>query len=259
MSNIIEDDKDDIEEIKKGRLPIAKLVPNAVTLLALCFGMTAIKLALIAKWELSVASIIMSCFLDGIDGRLARMLNATSPFGAQLDSLSDFINFGIAPALITYFWITKITVPSNLIWAAVLFYVICCAIRLARFNVSSEVQDEKQKKLIKMFFIGVPSPSGALLSLTPLMFHFETGMLPDYRIHLGIFVLVGFLMASRVPTFSGKKIVIEQKIAWLVMLCAGFILGMFIMEPWITICTFMVIYLLSIPLSIKYYYKIYNS
>ncbi|MBN9543631.1 MAG: phosphatidylcholine/phosphatidylserine synthase [Alphaproteobacteria bacterium] len=238
---------------------MSRLVPNAVNLMALCFGLTSIKLALVGKWELAVACILISCFLDGIDGRLARLLNATSPFGAQLDSLSDFVNFGICPALITYLWTIKIIPTGNVTWAAVLFYAICCAIRLARFNVSLDTEDEMSAKLNKMFFIGVPSPTGSLLALLPLMIQFEIGGTFDPKINLCVLVIVGFLMASRVPTFSGKKIAINPKMVWLVMLSAGFILGMLIMEPWITISVFLCLYLVTIPFSIKYYYKIKNS
>lgn len=254
--HVIEEDKDEVDEIKKGRLPISRLVPNALTLLALCFGLTSIKLAMISKWELAVGCILISCFLDGIDGRLARLLNATSPFGAQLDSLSDFVNFGICPAIITYLWTIKIIPNGNMAWAAVLFYAICCAIRLARFNVSTDTDDELSRKLCKMFFIGVPSPTGSLLALLPLMVYFDTGIIPDPRINLAVLVIVGFLMASRVPTFSGKKIAINQKFTWFFMLVAGFILGMLIMEPWTTVLVFLCLYLLAIPLSVKYYYKI---
>ncbi|MBN8827330.1 MAG: phosphatidylcholine/phosphatidylserine synthase [Sphingobacteriia bacterium] len=252
----IDNENEELEQIKKGNLPLSRLAPNIVTLLALCFGLTSIKVALVGKWELAISCVIISCFLDGIDGRLARFLGATSKFGAQLDSLSDFVNFGVCPALIMFLWSLK-DIPNKAIgWGAVLFYSICCAIRLARFNVDlEEDEDEATKKKYQMFFVGLPSPTAAIITLVPIMLYIEYEYLTKPLANVVLLIIVGFLMSSRIPTFSGKKITIHRKIASIVMVLLGFIIGMIILEPWTTLPLLALAYLISIPLSIYVYYK----
>jgi CDP-diacylglycerol--serine O-phosphatidyltransferase len=229
-------------------LPINRLFPNMVTLMALCAGLTSIRFALEQKWELAVTFIIIAGFLDGMDGRIARFLKATSNFGAQLDSLSDFLNFGVAPAVILYLWDLHNIKVRGLGWAIALFYAICCAIRLARFNTAL---DEDRPAWADKFFVGVPSPAGALLAVTPMMidFQFEWKIFA-HPIYLGIYLAsVGLLMTSRLPTFSLKKIVIPREFASLIMACVAFLMVGLVIEPWLTFPVICIIYITLIPIS----------
>ena len=149
-------------------LSILKLLPNFLTLLALTIGLNSFKMALEGNWERAVICIVVAAIIDGIDGKLARLLNATSSFGAELDSLCDFVNFGVCPVVVLYLWLYTIIAPAFL-WSATVTYTICMSIRLARFNTSVL----NPSKISKMFFIGVPAPCGAMLVLLPLILSFE--------------------------------------------------------------------------------------
>ncbi len=152
------------ESLKTRRFPIRRIIPNIVTLLALCLGLTAVRQGLEGRFELAVMCIVIAGFLDAFDGRLARLLKAESPLGAQLDSLTDFVNFGIAPVLLVYLWALQST--GRLGWAIILVYSVCCALRLARFNVDMEEADRPAWKI--RYFIGVPSPSAGGLVMLPI-------------------------------------------------------------------------------------------
>ena len=152
------------ESLKSRRFPIRRIIPNMVTLLALCLGLTAVRQGLEGRFELAVMCIVIAGFLDAFDGRLARLLKAESPLGAQLDSLTDFVNFGIAPVLLVYLWALQST--GRLGWAIILVYSVCCALRLARFNVDMEEADRPAWKT--RYFIGVPSPSAGGLVMLPI-------------------------------------------------------------------------------------------
>jgi CDP-diacylglycerol---serine O-phosphatidyltransferase len=185
-------------------IPIRILVPNLITLLALCAGLTAIRLAVEDKLEFAVAAIVFAAVLDGIDGRIARLLKGTSRFGAELDSLADFVNFGVAPALMLYFW--GLHELKSLGWIAALAFAICAGLRLARFNVM--LDDPGRPAWAANYFVGVPAPAGAIVVLLPIYVHF-LGMPLFVVVPPITFVYtlaIAFLMVSRLPVFSGKKL-----------------------------------------------------
>src|SRR5229473_2840071 len=194
-----------------GTLSLNRLIPNILTLLALCAGMTAIRLALAGKFESAAAAIIIAGVLDGIDGRIARLLKGTSPFGAQLDSLSDFVSFGVAPAVLLYIW-TMATLQS-LGWVIVLLFGVCCALRLARFN--TQIGAELPPYAYN-FFTGVPAPMGAFLVMMPLFFSFEFGteIFRSPYVNGAVLAGVAALMISRVPTYSFKRLRLSPE-AWI--------------------------------------------
>ena len=184
-------------------IPVRTLVPNLITLLALCAGLTAIRLAMEEKLEWALAAIVFAALLDGIDGRVARMLKGTSRFGAELDSLADFVNFGVAPALILYFW--GLHELGNAGWIAAMVFAISTGLRLARFNVM--IDDPNKPAWAGNFFVGVPAPAGAITVLLPIYVYF-LGM-PRVAfvapVTLVYTLAIAFLMVSRLPVFSGKK------------------------------------------------------
>jgi len=184
-------------------VPFRTIVPNLVTSLALCAGLTSIRLAMEGRFEHAVWAILVAAILDAIDGRVARLLKSTSNFGAQLDSLADFVNFGVAPALLIYIWVLDGVGPIG--WTACLVYAICAALRLARFNAALE--GEPQPDWEKDYFVGVPSPAGALTVLFPLSLAMSgMTMIPEFAIGIAAYtILVGLLMVSRLPTYSGKR------------------------------------------------------
>src|SRR5436309_7328739 len=186
-------------------IPVRMLLPNLITLLALCAGLTAIRLAVEDKLEWAVAAIVFAALLDGIDGRVARMLKGTSRFGAELDSLADFVNFGVAPALILYFW--SLHELGHAGWIAAMVFAICAGLRLARFNVM--VDDPSRPLWAANFFVGMPAPGGAITALLPLYLQFlgiVSNPPPGYELPIvAAYTLgIGFLMVSRLPVFSGK-------------------------------------------------------
>jgi len=192
--------------------------------------------------------IFAAIILDGMDGRLARMLKASSTFGAQLDSLSDFLSFGVAPPLVLYLW--TLSDFKGFGWGVVLIYTVCCALRLARFNTA--LFDRKDVNSDK-FFTGVPAPVGAALALLPmaLSFQFESAeILSDNLIVTANLMLVGLLMASRIPTISIKKVKIRLEMAFPAMIAAALMIIMIITEPWATIIVLTALYYLSIPYTI---------
>lgn len=230
------------------RFPLRRIVPNAVTLLALCLGLTAFRQGLNGNFQLAVLCIVLAGFLDAFDGRLARLLKAESPLGAQLDSLSDFVNFGIAPVLLVYLWALQST--GRFGWAVILIFSVCCALRLARFNVDIEEADRPAWK--SMFFIGVPSPSAAGLVMLPMYLEIG-GMMPMQHatpLILANILLVGGLMVSTVPTFSGKGFsTIRRDFVLPLMLFIGFTAVMLFTFPWLTLIAMSAAYYLAILFS----------
>src|ERR1700751_3526025 len=185
-------------------IPVRTLVPNLITLLALGAGLTAIRLAVEDKLELALAAIVFAALLDGIDGRIARMLKGTSRFGAELDSLADFVNFGVAPALILYFWGLHDLKSAG--WIAALVFAICAGLRLARFNVM--IDDPNKPAWAGNFFTGIPAPAGAITVLLPIYVSFLGVPVSLITIWLTFFytLAIAFLMVSRLPVFSGKRV-----------------------------------------------------
>jgi CDP-diacylglycerol---serine O-phosphatidyltransferase len=230
--------------------PISRLLPNMVTISGLCCGLTAIRFAMLGRFEIAVGLIIAAAIIDGMDGRIARMLGATSSFGAQLDSLSDFVCFGVAPALVMYLW--QLQDIKGLGWAVVLFFSVCAALRLARFNTG--LYDDSKPPWEAQFFTGVPSPAGGILCLLPLIISLE---MENITIPTGLsalyVLLIGGLMASRIPTFAGKNIRIKHEYIPHFMIACSFLLVLFTIEPWLFIPAISLCYLATIPLSVRKY------
>jgi len=228
-------------------LALIQLLPNALTLGAICAGLTAVRLAAIGSFQVAVALIILACVLDGLDGRLARALNSESLMGAELDSLADFLNFGVAPAIILYFWALLPT--EDVGWAAALVYTLCCVLRLARFNVGMKSEDGNDKN----FFQGVPSPAGALLVLGPLFLAHAVPKFPAIPpiAVAGYMALIGALMVSRLPSFSLKSTKIYADHAPYVLMAAAASLAALAVIPWITLTIFDALYLASLVFAFR--------
>ena len=236
-----------------GTLSLNRLIPNILTLLALCAGMTAIRLALNGKFESAASAIIIAGVLDGIDGRIARLLKGTSPFGAQLDSLSDFVSFGVAPAVVLYTWTMQSL--QSLGWVVVLLFGVCCALRLARFN--TQLRAELPPYAYN-FFTGVPAPAGAGLVLIPMICSFEFGAAVARSPYVNGVVLAGVaaLMVSRVPTFSFKRFRVPGHWVLPMLLIVGALAAFLTTEPWGTLLAIGALYIASIPLSIRSYRRL---
>lgn len=245
----------------KYKLPVIKLLPNFITSLSLVFGISSLRFALNDRWHEAILCILLAGLLDGLDGRLARLLNASTPLGAQLDSLCDFINFGVMPGLLIYFWSlryihynpTFVRSTDLICWSATLFYIMCMAFRLARFNIIST--EQSSDKMAKFFFIGVPAPVGAFLVLTPIMFNFELSSLfqvnfHDHWYYLSLHLIInGVLLASRLPTFSIKYLQVNSEYIWLILIIfAAFILAISI-YCWYILPFLSVFYMLMLPVS----------
>ncbi|MGH6817853.1 MAG: CDP-alcohol phosphatidyltransferase family protein [Methylovirgula sp.] len=187
-------------------VPLRVILPNLLTLLALSIGLTSIRFAVEGQFEVAVLAVIVAAILDGLDGRLARVLRGTSRFGAELDSLADFVDFGVAPGLILYFW--NLHEMKSLGWFAALVFAIACALRLARFNVMSE--DPNQPAWRVHFFTGMPAPAGAVVGLLPVYLNLSVIAVPATHqfapFEIAYVLIIAFLMASRIPHFSGKRI-----------------------------------------------------
>src|SRR5262245_35110912 len=183
-------------------IPVRTLIPNFVTLLALCAGLTGIRLAFEGKLEFALAAIVFAAALDGIDGRIARMIKGQSRFGAELDSLADFVNFGCAPGLFLYLW--GLHDLGNVGWIAAMVFAICAALRLARFNVM--IDDPNKPAWAGNFFTGVPAPAGALVVLLPIYVNLLGAPKVAATITLIYTLAIAFLMVSRLPVFSGKRV-----------------------------------------------------
>jgi len=232
------------------RVSIRAIAPNAITLLALCSGMTAIRMAVEGRFDVAIGAIILAAVLDALDGRIARMLKTASRFGAELDSLADFISFGVAPAVVLYLW--SLHVFKGLGWIVALTLAVCMALRLARFNVALDDPDKPAWKA--NYFTGVPAPAGAGLALLPMYLSFITGFSgPGSAVFvLAYEPLVAFLIVSRLPTFSGK--LIGQRIrrdAVLPILMVVFLfISLLLSFPWIVLTATAIAYLCSIPVSV---------
>jgi CDP-diacylglycerol--serine O-phosphatidyltransferase len=238
-------------------IPVRTLLPNLITLLALCAGLTGVRLAIEGKLEWAVAAIVFAAMLDGIDGRVARMLKGTSRFGAELDSLADFFNFGVAPALILYFWTGGLNELGNAGWIAAMVFAICAGLRLARFNVM--IDDPNRPAWAGNFFVGMPAPGGAITVLLPIYLTL-LGM-PKFGL-LAPLVLVytlaiAILMVSRLPVFSGKRVgkrVAPEMVLPLFVLVVAFF-GLLIAYPWVVLAIGTVLYLGSLPFGVLAYRK----
>ena len=230
-------------------LSLNKLIPNILTVLALCAGLTSIRFALHGKWEHAVLSIVLAAILDGLDGRVARLLQGTSKFGAELDSLSDFVSFGVAPAMVLYFWTMQ--GAGGFGWALVLLFAVCCALRLARFN--TMLGNADLPPYAYNFFTGIPAPAAAGVVLLPMVASFEFGDAFFGRPSVvAVFLLgVAFLMVSTIPTFSFKKVRIPNTWVLPVLLIVGLLAAFLVTEPWLTLVVLGFAYLVMIPFSVR--------
>jgi CDP-diacylglycerol---serine O-phosphatidyltransferase len=229
------------------RIPVRLLVPNVITLLALCAGLTAIRMAFENRYTLALSAIVFAAILDGIDGRLARLLKGTSRFGAELDSLTDFVNFGVAPALILYFWGLHDLKSAG--WIAAMVFAICTALRLARFNVM--IDDPDRPAWTNNFFVGMPAPGGAITVLLPIYAAFLGLPRSHFLIWLTLVytLVIASLMVSRLPVFSGKRVgkrVPPELVGPLIVLVVLFI-ALLIAYPWIILTAGTLVYLGSLP------------
>ena len=229
------------------------ILPNMLTLIGVCIGLTSIRFALDGRFEFAVVAIILAAVIDGLDGRIARLIKGTSKVGKELDSLTDMISFGVAPAFIMYFW--KLNTLGRFGWLVCLIYVICVALRLARFNVNSDQEPSWRDN----FFEGVPSPAGGILVLTPLIFsmtNFEFFQI-NYEIVVPVFfILTSLLLISKFPSYSLKKIVIQRKTTIFLLFGIVLFFGLLLIYPFNVIAISAIIYLTMLPISYLHYQKL---
>ena len=229
------------------------LLPNMLTLFGVCIGLTSIRFALDGKFEFAIIAIIFAALIDGLDGRIARLIKGTSKVGKELDSLTDMISFGVAPAFVMYFW--KLNSLGRFGWLLCLIFVICVALRLARFNINSNQEPSWRDN----FFEGVPSPAGGVLVLTPLIYSLSGLSLfqINYDIIVPIFfVITSFLLISKFPTYSFKKIVIQRKATIFLLFGIVLFFGLLLIYTFNVITISALIYLTLIPLSYIHYKKL---
>jgi CDP-diacylglycerol--serine O-phosphatidyltransferase len=234
-------------------VPVRTLVPNLITLLALCAGLTAIRLAAEGKLEWALGAIVLAAVLDGIDGRVARLLKGTSRFGAELDSLADFVNFGVAPGLTLYFWSLHELKSAG--WIAAMVFAIAAGLRLARFNVM--IDDPSRPAWAGNFFVGMPAPAGAITVLLPVYVYFlgvpQLAITPWVTF---VYTLaIAFLMVSRLPVFSGKKLGtrVPPDLVLLVFIGVVLVVALLISYPWEVLTIGTVLYLATLPFGVLSY------
>jgi CDP-diacylglycerol--serine O-phosphatidyltransferase len=234
-------------------IPVRTLVPNLITLLALCAGLTGIRFAVEGRLDIALGAIVFAAALDGVDGRIARMIKGTSRFGAELDSLADFVNFGVAPALFLYFWTLHDLKSAG--WIAAMVFAICCGLRLARFNVM--IDDPNRPVWAGNFFTGVPAPAGAIIVLLPIYLYFLGVPKSAVTAPLSfVYTLtIAFLMVSRLPVYSGKKLgtrVAPDKVLFVFVVVVLFF-ALLLSYPWEVLSIGTLIYLVSLPFGWRAY------
>jgi CDP-diacylglycerol---serine O-phosphatidyltransferase len=234
-------------------LSVNRMVPNILTLLALCAGMTAVRFAMGGNFQAAVFAVIAAGIFDGLDGRMARLLKATSSFGAELDSLSDFVSFGVAPAAVIYLW--TLSGLHGLGWAIALLFAVCCALRLARFNTETHAETPSYAA---PFFTGAPAPAGAGLVMVPMFLSFEWGDWLFRSPYLSAVTVTGIalLMVSKVPTVSLKRIRIPHHLVIPTLLGFGVATAFLTTEPWLTLTAVGIVYVSSIPWTIHSYFRL---
>ena len=242
------------EQRRLGGIPLRAFAPNAITALALCFGLTGVRFAIGEEWEKALAAVIFAGVLDGMDGRIARLLRAQSKFGAELDSLSDVIAFGVAPAMILFLW--SLDNAPKFGWTAALALAVCCALRLARFN--SRLDAEIQPHKAAGFMTGIPAPAGAGLSFVPVYLWLSTGndLFREWYVVMPWALGVAMLMISAIPTYSWSSIRIRR--SWRLFALAG--IGLFgaalVTAPWLTLLAICALYVTLLPFGIASYTKV---
>lgn len=239
-------------------LPVNSLVPNMLTVISLCAGLTSIRFSLNGNFELAVLAIVFAGVMDGLDGRLARLLKGVTRFGAELDSLADFLSFGVAPAFVLYEWSLKgLGGFAGMGWIAVLAYAVCCALRLARFNTMSDQPPQQQPAWVNHFFVGVAAPAAAGLAILPVVitFQFEgtSDVLRSAYLLAPYLMMIAALMVSRVPTVSLKRLRVQRDYVLPILLGLGIGIAALTVYPWITLALCGIAYLISIPLTAARY------
>lgn len=231
---------------RRFHIPVRSLAPNAITVLALCAGMFGVRFAYLGQWESAVTAILVAGVFDGLDGSVARLLKGTSKFGAELDSLSDVISFGVAPALIMYMWV--LSDIRGVGWLMSLMFAICMALRLARFNTVMK-DDELGAEVKAGYFTGIPAPASAALALWPMILSFEFGykFLEDPRICSAYMAVICLLTVSRIPTFSFKSLKIHKEHVLFVLLGIGVLASLLMTHLWMTMSVIGMVYVISIP------------
>jgi CDP-diacylglycerol--serine O-phosphatidyltransferase len=240
-------------------IPMRLVIPNLITILAICAGLTGIRLAFENRYELAVGMVLVAAFLDGIDGRIARLMKATSKFGAQMDSLADIVNFGVAPALVLY--VFALDQARSLGWIAALIYAIAAGLRLARFNVMSERENKASWQ--SEYFVGVPAPAGAMLVLLPVYLGF-LGITTDKTfgyLSAAYTVLIAFLLISRLPVWSGKSegSKLRRDLVLPMMLGVVIYVAMLSSFTWEVMSVTAVIYLLTLPFGARKWKRKYGT
>lgn len=237
-------------------LPVNSLIPNVLTVLALCAGMTSIRFALQERYELAVIAIVVAAVLDGLDGRVARLLKGATKFGAEMDSLSDFVCFGVAPALLAFLWSTHEL--GGFGWMTSLAFATCCALRLARFNTA--LDDPDRPAWAGKFFTGVAAPAGAGFAMLPLAVSFQVGDVVRVPELMSIWLLiVALLMVSRIPTYSFKGLRVRREQVLPLLVVVGIVAAMLVTYPWFVLSTIGFAYLASIPFSVIRYRRYERS
>lgn len=231
----------------RSELPLVQLLPNFLTVAALCAGLTAIRFAIQGQYSFAIGLIVLAAVLDGLDGRLARMLKSESEIGAELDSLADFVNFGVAPGITMYLWALQDFRGAG--WIAVLIYVICCVLRLARFNVGNRVPvDRVTEKQDKSHFVGVPSPAGAMLVMLPMYVAYmlpQMGHIPGLIVALYV-VGIGAMMISRIPTPSFKTTTVYAENVRFIVLAFVALIAALLTYPWVTLVALTSAYIVAL-------------
>ncbi len=229
--------------------PIRSLVPNAITVLAICAGMSSLRFAILGHWEGAVLAVLIAGVLDGLDGRMARLLKGASKFGAELDSLSDIVCFGVAPAIIMYSWTLRDV--KGIGWLLALIFTTSMALRLARFNTMSHDTDKDPEEQ-RDFFAGIPAPAAAALVLWPMIIYFQTDMefLKNPVFCIAYMAVIAGLTISNVPTFSFKKMSIKRQYVLFYLLGIGIFATLLVTQIWATMSVVGLLYLLTIPMSV---------
>ena len=229
------------------------ILPNTLTLIGVCIGLSSIKFALDLKYELAIIAIVFAALIDSLDGRIARLIKGTSKVGKELDSLTDVISFGVAPAFIMYFW--SLNNLGKFGWLLCLFYVVCVVLRLARFNVSTNEEPSWKDN----FFIGVPAPAGGILVLMPLIYSLSEFELFNINFELIVpifFAITSFLLISKIPTYSLKKIIVPRAMTIFLLFSIVLFFGLLLIYTFKMIILFSLIYLCFIPISFMHYQKL---
>ncbi len=249
----MENPKNNLKIVTDKKTNARVILPNMLTLIGVCIGLSSIRFALEEKFEFAIIAIILAAIIDGLDGRIARLIKGTSKVGKELDSLTDMISFGVAPAFIMYFW--KLNTLGRFGWLLCLIYVICVALRLARFNINTDQAPSWKDN----FFEGVPSPAGGILVLTPLIFSLTTFefIQINYNIVVPVFfIATSLLLISKFPSYSFKKIVIQRRVTIFLLFGIVLFFGLLLIYTFNVITISAIIYLSLLPISYFHYQKL---